>query len=341
MITVLEQNYRLPDQRKEFRPFVFATGIHNHSYSLPLERRTADFGADSSFCRVNNKLKEHYGITLSESSIRLITLKHAENIRSVQESELGTIEGLPKKCIISETDGSMIPIVKTGDNAPGDKRKKKALFYREARLSLAHETGTVAPVFSATLGNVIQAGHHLAHCVKRVGINDNTKIHCVGDGALWISDQIEEQFGTNATYLVDFYHVCEYLSAASATCSPKNEKIWIETQKARLKENKAIKVCQELYPFIEETSIPDQEAPVRRAHRYLQNRMHQLDYKAAIENDLPIGSGEIESAHRYVIQKRLKIAGAWWLEDNASKMLALRVNRANNDWDGYWRKSAA
>jgi len=169
----------------------------------------------------------------------------------------------------------------------------------------------------------------------------NTKIHCVGDGALWISDQIEEHFGTNATYLVDFYHVCEYLSAASTTCSPRNEKIWTEAQKARLKENNALKVCQELYPFLENPSIADQEAPVRRAHRYIQNRMHQLDYKAAIENELPIGSGEIESAHRYVIQKRLKIAGAWWLEDNASKMLSLRVNRANNDWDGYWRKSAA
>jgi hypothetical protein len=172
MITVLEQNYRLPDQRKEFRPFLFATGIQNHSYSLPLERRTTDFGADASFYRVNNKLKEHYGITLPESGIRSITLKHAENIRTIQDSELGTVEGLPKKCIISETDGSMIPIVKTGDKVPGDKRKKKTLFYREARLSLAHETGTIAPTFSATLGNVTQAGHHLAHCVKRVGVND-------------------------------------------------------------------------------------------------------------------------------------------------------------------------
>jgi hypothetical protein len=33
---------------------------------------------------------------------------------------------------------------------------------------------------------------------------------------------------------------------------------------------------------------------------------------------LPIGSGEIESAHRYVIQNRLKIAGAWWKMENLS-----------------------
>lgn len=73
----------------------------------------------------------------------------------------------------------------------------------------------------------------------------------------------------------------------------------------------------------------------------MQNRLHQLDYKQAIDNNLPIGSGEVESAHRYIIQERLKLAGAWWLEDNAEYMLALRINRANNNWDQYWQAIAA
>jgi hypothetical protein len=74
---------------------------------------------------------------------------------------------------------------------------------------------------------------------------------------------------------------------------------------------------------------------VRACYRYIKNRPHQLNHKAAIENDLPIGPGEIESAHRYVIQKRLKIAGSWWLEETAGNMLALRINRANNQRDDY------
>ena len=49
--------------------------------------------------------------------------------------------------------------------------------------------------------------------------------------------------------------------------------------------------------------------PVRACLRYLSNRPHQLDYKGALEKGLPIGSGEIESAHRYVIQQRLKLPG--------------------------------
>ena len=53
--------------------------------------------------------------------------------------------------------------------------------------------------------------------------------------------------------------------------------------------------------------------------------------------ELPIGSGEVESAHRYVIQDRLKRAGAWWKLKNAKHMLALRVSRANQEWDRYWQ----
>jgi hypothetical protein len=41
-----------------------------------------------------------------------------------------------------------------------------------------------------------------------------------------------------------------------------------------------------------------------------------------------------------VIQHRLKIAGAWWKTENAEKMLALRVMRANGDWEKYWMEAA-
>jgi hypothetical protein len=35
------------------------------------------------------------------------------------------------------------------------------------------------------------------------------------DGASWIVNRYDLQFGTYCQFLVDFYHVCEYLAAAS------------------------------------------------------------------------------------------------------------------------------
>jgi len=83
--------------------------------------------------------------------------------------------------------------------------------------------------------------------------------------------------------------------------------------------------------------VPDAEAPVRACHRYLSNRLAHLDYQGALAQGLPIGSGEIESAHRYVVQQRLKRPGAWWTPDNAEAMLALRITRANGQWSRYWQ----
>jgi hypothetical protein len=49
------------------------------------------------------------------------------------------------------------------------------------------------------------------------------------------------------------------------------------------------------------------------------HRSYGLDYQGALAKDLPMGWGEIESAHRYLFQKRLKIAGAWWKAENLAK----------------------
>jgi hypothetical protein len=65
-----------------------------------------------------------------------------------------------------------------------------------------------------------------------------------------------------------------------------------------------------------------------------------LNYRQALAEGLPIGSGEIESAHRYVAQQRLKRPGAWWRVEHAEHMLALRINRINGDWDPYWKALA-
>ena len=62
-----------------------------------------------------------------------------------------------------------------------------------------------------------------------------------------------------------------------------------------------------------------------------------VDDGAYHERGWPLGSGEVESAHRYVPQERLKIAGACWNPHNVNPMLALRVVRANGWWDEFWQ----
>jgi len=46
-----------------------------------------------------------------------------------------------------------------------------------------------------------------------------------------------------------------------------------------------------------------------------------------------IGSGAIESAHRTVVQKRMKQSGQRWSSAGAQNMLNLRVTYMNEKWD--------
>jgi hypothetical protein len=241
--------------------------------------------------------------------------------------------------VIAEMDGGMVPIVQT-DAGQSDRRKGKQLSWKEAKLCLAHAQGSGMPTYGGTLqGDVANAGKQLLACALGAGFGQRSRLHAVGDGAPWIAAQVDEQFGANGSYLIDFYHVCEYLHAAARAIVASGEVArWLNEQKDRLKTQDAQAVLEALSPHVEAISVPEPDAPVRRCHRYLSQRLGQLDYRNTLEQQLPIGSGEIESAHRYIVQQRLKRPGAWWRADHADHMLALRLNRANKQWSAYWNQ---
>jgi hypothetical protein len=299
-----------------------------------------DFGADVPYAKAMDKLVEHYGIVVSESTIRRVTQRHAQ---IVHQRGQGKPMGLPKavapaQTFIAQMDGTMVPTVQS-DPSQADKRKGKKVQWQEAKVSLAHVQGSKELTCAATLlGDVHTAGKQLRACAKRAGFGKGHKVHGVGDGAPWIANQIKENFGSQGSYLVDFFHVCDYLSAAALALqiqAPAQQQ-WLQTQKERLKTQGLEPLLNELQASQEPADITDELAPVRRCYRYLSQRQGQLDYEGAISRGLPIGSGEIESAHRYLVQKRLKLPGSWWRPENAEHMLALRVSRHNGEWQSYW-----
>jgi len=105
------------------------------------------------------------------------------------------------------------------------------------------------------------------------------------------------------------------LAEVAKCCAPDNTQTWLETQKQRLKNNDYQGVLFCLKACLKSDTIEEDKGTVRKCHQYLSKRINYLDYKGALEKGLPIGSGKIESAHRYVIQKRLKLAGVWWTMD--------------------------
>jgi len=301
-----------------------------------LERAIVDFGADTSFGQAVGKLKEHYGIDVPVSAIQSITKKHAEGCYAKQEKE-GNLGGENKaRCLIGELDGAMVPIVTFEANESLDKRKWRKTGRKEARLSVVREHKFLTKIYLATLGTTDRAGDLLGRCAQRLGYNDNTKMHCLGDGAFWIQEQVEKVFGTQGNYLVDFFHLSEYLSGAAEKCCADEARKWLHERQEEMKKGKIEEVMSLLKNYEKTADPKDENGPIRKCIRYMENRPGQFKYKEALGAELPIGSGEVESGNRSVVQKRLKIPGAWWKPETAEWMLALRCMRMNGDWNRYW-----
>lgn len=107
-----------------------------------------------------DKLVEHYGLELGESTISRITQGHAKRIFETAPPAQGwpTQAGIGT-AIIVEMDCGMVPVVDI-DPTQSDKRKGKTLRWQEAKLCLAHPQGSNTLVFGGTLlGNVDTAGN--------------------------------------------------------------------------------------------------------------------------------------------------------------------------------------
>ena len=328
-VEVVEQLLRLGRRGAELRPFCKSAGVQPRGYSRPLQRVLADFGAEASFARAAERVKEHYRIEVSGSAVRQQTLAHGRKMSGLTLKHPGP---LPRQ-LITEMDGSMVPVMQPGKGP--DARKGKTLLWREARLRMARGIEQTKAVYGATMGTADIASGVWRETALQAGLHDKAFVHGVGDGAPWIVDKFGENFGQQGRYLIDFYHVSESLAAAAPTVAAKGkEQSWRHRQQGRLLNNQSQKVLRSLEPHQEGTTTA--ETPVRDACRYLKERQNHLDYATARHYKLPIGSGEIESAHRHVIQQRLKLSGAWWKETNLEPMLQLRVARANNLWTSHW-----
>ena len=311
------------------RPFCERAGVRPRGRSRRLQRALVDFGAEESFARAAARVQEHYGLDVAAEAVRQQTLTHGAQISALTVTP-------PKRAattLVTQLDGSLIPIVVPATTEK-DRRRGKQLLWREARLCLARSHDSATPCYGATLGSVAVTGALWCATAQAAGLGERTQVHGVGDGAPWILSQFQEQFGAQGDYLVDFYHVSEYLAAAATVIKPKNPAGWRRRQQGRLLENKVTAVLRALASHLEPEGAP--QAPVRAAHRYVSERRAHLDYAAALAAGRCIGSGEIESGHRHVIQQRLKLAGSWWKEPSAQAMLGLRVARTNQLWQRYW-----
>ena len=151
----------------------------------------------------------------------------------------------------------------------------------------------------------------------------------ISDGAPWIRNWIEDTF-PDAISILDYYHAVEHLHQFSDIYFKEKEEAieWLEKQKELLLNSDVKQVINNL-----ETLAPGNAAAEKLISYYKANS-NRMDYKKYKQIGCGIiGSGAIESAHRTVVQKRMKQSGQRWSTIGAQNMLNLRVTYMNEKWE--------
>ena len=87
-------------------------------------------------------------------------------------------------------------------------------------------------------------------------------------------------------------------------------------------------------PIIEKLNkLPKKTEKLRQLIGYYNNHQKRMQYHIFKEKGLQIGSGAIESAHKDVLQKRLKLSGQRWTKKGLQQMAQLRVAYKSGKWN--------
>src|SRR5690606_17575534 len=158
-----------------------------------------------------------------------------------------------------------------------------------------------------------------------------TKLILINDGAIWIDLFIKLKY-PECISIIDYFHVCEKLANFSKSCIPKSKRQnWFKEKKEKLLKKGGEEVLAEL----KNTRVISkrQEEEKRKLITYFENHAHKMNYPEYDKKGYYIGSGFIESAHRTVIQDRMKRSGQRWSIEGAGHMLNLKTL----DQSGMWK----
>ena len=159
----------------------------------------------------------------------------------------------------------------------------------------------------------------------------------LGDGAPWIWTQVEK-YWPDAIEILDYYHASESLHhfagealACSVFTNQQEKETWVQAQIDALFDDKILQVLKHIAAL--ECRCERSREAQRKLLSYYDANWSRMYYGRYKRRGYMIGSGPIESAHRYVIQQRMKLSGQRWSVHGAQYMANLRAVYESGNWN--------
>jgi hypothetical protein len=292
-----------------------------------MERRILDFGVNASFEESAERWNIHYPTPISSNLVRRVVdrvgrrREQAHSAVALQQA-CRPSPAAPAKTLVVANDGSMVQTREEG--------------WKEAKVAVVARANTVIPDkspviteprYAAVLGGQNDFRVVLKAALDAERADDVMNIVWLGDGARenWT---LASELCPFATQVLDFMHAVQNGMGCGKALLGEGDP-GLPDWEARIRQllagpslDAAIHELMDCLLFTngdEALSALDQLVGYYRAN---ERRMKYSEFRA---RGLPIGSGMVESAHKHVLQARMKQAGQRWSMTRGRRMVELRA----------------
>jgi hypothetical protein len=289
-----------------------------------MEKRILDFAVNAAFEESAERWSIHYPFPISSNLFRRVVdrvgrrREKAHSLLALQQAALPSPEHPPKSLVIAG-DGSMLL------THEGWKEAKVAVVARGE--SIIPDKTVLEPRYVAVLGGQDEFRAALKAALDAESADDVMNIIWLGDGAAdnWT---LASELCPFAIQILDFIHAVQNGMVCGKKLLGENDPglaDWQTRIRQLLDANSPDAAIRELLDCLPCTTTNEELAALDSLVRYYRNNEKRMRYTQFREAGLPIGSGIVESAHKHVLQARLKQAGQRWSMPGGRQMVQLRA----------------
>ena len=253
-------------------------------------------------------MSEHYHFNIAPSAVYRSTKKIADEAFDFIEEKLSDPEPEKEQRIekmLVELDGCEIRTAESRvkenseETTPvyNNPKKEKIINWRDVRLGFVRPLESHEKTFVGKMDSYEEIVRDLHNAGKLIGMTGTTEIVGVADGGIGLREELKRQFPT-MQFILDKSHLKDhfYDTAEKLGIPQKERPKWVRRQIRAISNEKVLEILKQLQQLYDK----EPNARLNRLIGYIKRFRNAVNYSEFKEKGYPIGSGEIESAHKSV-----------------------------------------
>ncbi len=320
-----------------------------------LRKSIGMLSAEMPFARGRKLMKQTALVDLPEKRIQESGEALGEKIKELNQSEARSALPMLRDPNVGIPD--VLPSAKAGTlyiQMDGGRLNTTTEGWREPKVASLYWGDDVAEVskerrlilkkeYVAVLGDADELAERLWAAACRWEWWKAKRVVVLGDGAPWIWNRANDLF-PSAIQILDLFHAKEHIwdtarqlyggvgkqkdkgAGKSKKPSSKDRKTaaWAKARIAELKKGNIDAIIENLYQ--RRPRRKEAQTSVESLIGYLEENKGRMNYAKYKSENLTVGSGNIESGIKNVVNQRMKGCGMRWAVDRAENMLNLRAS---------------